>query len=67
MQQALEEIGKAYGVELSIENENLKSCPLTANYEKLELTQIFQFLEVAYGMKFEKTAPRKYKVVGGGC
>lgn len=67
MQQALEEIGKAYDVELSIENKNLKSCPLTANYEKLELTQIFQFLEVAYGMKFEKTAPRKYKVVGGGC
>lgn len=67
LEQALDELGKAYNIEFEILDEKLKSCPLTGNYERKELNVIFQYLEISYGMKFIEVAPKKYKVEGGNC
>ena len=63
----VEQLGKAYGVQISLKNKNLENCPLTAKYNKLSLERVLQLVSESFSLKIEKTEGSGYVLLGNGC
>lgn len=68
LSEALGMIGHAYGVEIKIESEVMRNCPLTARFnQEQSLADIFLVLEETYGFKVVGSAPEQFILKAGTC
>lgn len=65
--QAFEEISEFYEVEIELADPSLKTCPISAAFEDVELDEILETIAAVFAGTFEKTEEGKYIFKGGQC
>ncbi|TNE58012.1 MAG: DUF4974 domain-containing protein [Bacteroidetes bacterium] len=62
----VEQISRVYGVDITIQNEALNNCPLTAQYNNLPLERLLDLVAETFSIELEK-AGDVYVLRGEGC
>lgn len=65
MDQVAEALSRHFGVDVSIENEALKTCRVNGTYTTESLTDILKLMEVSNGIKFKKEGSGY--LISGSC
>ncbi|MBK7938946.1 MAG: FecR domain-containing protein [Lewinellaceae bacterium] len=60
------QVNKAYGVNITLKNNDLEKCPLTARYNNLPLERVLELIADSFSITVEKTE-NGYMLDGKGC
>lgn len=67
LRRVVEQLGAAYGVDISLKNKDLGDCPLSANYENLALQRVLDLVAESFSLKIERMPNGGFLLDGKGC
>ena len=67
LQRVVQQLGKVYGVDISLKNKDLADCPLSARYENLPIERVLDLVAESFSLKVEKTPGGGFALDGQGC
>lgn len=68
LRQVLPVVERAYGIEVRIEDDALRSCRFTGTFHRVDQPEdIIRSISEAIRADLVSTAPGKYRLLGGGC
>ncbi|MFK7809301.1 MAG: FecR family protein [Saprospiraceae bacterium] len=65
--EALQQIEKVYAVKIKTENNALKQCPISSNFNQFEIDDLLENIGLLFGAEVKKEGTGNYVLVGGGC
>lgn len=66
MRKVIEDVEKLYGVTIQIEQESMKTCPLTTTFQDESLEDIFETIKILFDAQIEQS-DQGYIIRGNGC
>ncbi len=67
LSEIVEQLGQLYDVKYVIENQQMRSCKFTGNFNNVDLTEIHSILSKTIPIQIVKTGDRIYKISGKAC
>lgn len=65
--QVVERLERIHGIHITLANEAIARCSLTATFEDEPLEEVLRVVAVTFGLQVEKVAPDRYLLTGDGC
>ncbi len=67
LSEIIQELERYHRVQIELANDTMKSCAFTCNFDKTELADALQVLQIGMQLQWEKTAADHYIIRGGRC
>lgn len=61
------QVGKAYGIKITLKNKALEKCVLTARYNNLPPERVLDLIAESFSLQLSKTGTGEYTLDGEGC
>jgi transmembrane sensor len=67
LREVVRQLNSAYGTKISLQNQTLEACPLTARYNNLGINRVLELIADSFSFKLEKNPDGTYVLSGAGC
>jgi ferric-dicitrate binding protein FerR (iron transport regulator) len=67
LREVLQEVEKAYGIQITLKNKALEACPLTARYNNLPKDEVLGTIAETMSLQLTRTGPDSYILDGAAC